>query len=188
MKCFAFKPLTSDMKNNGIDKEHYTFVFNGFTFDVIISIVSIGYEILVAIHTQNWGCVLNMDYNFNVEMPNNDYYTLRDILNLNWSINHFNSSGFLKLLSEQAPRRSNKCGVKYTELRKYTNYRHIDEEDKIYFCGWNDHRKDKRKAHNFDKTEFYFGKTVADYCRKNNISSLWSNISRDEKIVSKPWD
>lgn len=188
MKCIAFQPLTLDMKLNNIDKEHYQFKFNGFTFDVILSIISDGYEILVAIHTHNWGCVLYMNNNFNIEMQDNDYYTLRNILNLNWNTNHFNSSGFLQLLSEQAPRFSNRCGVEYTELRRYISYRHVDEEEKIYFCGWNDHRRDKRKAHNFDKTEFYFGKNVADYCRKNNISSLWSDIPRDEKLLIMPWD
>ena len=64
----------------------------------------------------------------------------------------------------------------------------FDDEDKIYFCGWNDHKADKRKAHNFDKTEFYLGKKVADYCRANNISSLWSDIPRDERRLTNPWD
>lgn len=54
------------------------------------------------------------------------------------------------------------------------------KKDKIYFCGWNDHQKDGRQARNFDKTEYFLGKKVAEYCRENNISSLWSDIPRDE--------
>ena len=187
MRAIAFKPLTADMKNNGIDKEHYCFDYNGFRFDVILSIISNGYEILVAIHAHNWGCVLNMDNNFIVEMPDSDYYSLRAILHLNWKTNHFNSSLFLQLLSKKAPTRSSRTGVNYHELRQYLPYRHVEESNKIYFCGWNDHTKDKRTARNFDKTEFYLGKKVADYCRKNNISSLWSDIPRDERNVTNPW-
>ena len=187
MRAIAFKPLTDDMKNNGIDKEHYCFDYNGFRFDVILSIISNGYEILVAIHAHNWGCVLNMDNNFIVEMPDSDYYSLRAILHLNWKTNHFNSSLFLQLLSKKAPTRSSRTGVNYHELRQYLPYRHVEESNKIYFCGWNDHTKDKRTARNFDKTEFYLGKKVADYCRKNNISSLWSDIPRDERNVTNPW-
>lgn len=187
MKCKEFEPLIKDMKDHDIDKEHYNFDFNGFRFDVILSIVQSGYEILVAIHTENWGCVLNMNNDYYVEVPDDVYYSLRDILHLDWNTNHFNSIAFLQLLSEKSPQHSNCLGVGYTELRRYLPYRHVDEADKIYFCGWNDHKRDGRKAHNFDKTEFYFGNEVACYCRRHNISSLWSDIPRDERKVSKPW-
>lgn len=188
MRCPAFKPLITDMKTHDIDKEHYFFNYNGFRFDTILSIVSTGYEILVAIHTHNWGCVLTMDDDFNIEMQDNDYYSLCSLLNLNWKADHFNSATFLRLLSQNAPLHSNMRGVPYRELRNYLHYRHIDDADKIYFCGWNDHKTDKRKAHNFDKTEFFLGKKVADYCRANNISSLWSDIPRDERRLTNPWD
>ena len=95
---------------------------------------------------------------------------------------------FLRLLSENSPRQSTRQGVDYTELRRYLPYRHVDEEDKIYFCGCNDHQKDRRQARNFDKTEFFLGKAVAEYCRENNISSLWSDIPRDERQLTNPWD
>lgn len=188
MKCTAFAPLINDMKANNIEKEHYYFDFNNFRFDVILSIVHNGYELLVAIHTENWGCVLNMDNNYRIEVLDDVYFTLRNILKLDWNTNHFNSAAFLRLLSERSPQHSNCQSVLYDELWNYLPYRHVEEEDKIYFCGWNDHIKDKRKAHNFDKTEFYFGKKIADYCRKNNISSRWTDIPRDERNITNPWD
>lgn len=187
MRCIGFELLINDMNENNIDKEHYHFDFNGFRFDVILSIVQNGYEILVAIHTANWGCVLNMNNNFYIEVPDNVYFTLRKILKLDWNTNHFNSVAFLRLLSERSPKRSNCKGVEYAELRNYLSYRHVDEENKIYFCGWNDHKRDHRNARNFDKTEFFFGKNIADYCRTHNISSMWSDIPRDEQRVINPW-
>ena len=187
MRCIAFEPLIIDMRNNNTDKEHYHFDYNGFRFDVILSIVQNGYEILTAIHTENWGCVLSMNNNYYVEVPDNVYYSLRKILHLNWSTNHFNSIVFLQLLSENSPKHSSGSGVDYTEIRKFLPYRRVDDAEKIYFCGWNDHIKDGRKAHNFDKTEFFFGKRVADYCRNNNISSMWTDLIKDEKKYNDPW-
>ncbi len=186
MRCPAFEPLTTDMKLNNIEKEHYQFKYNGFMFDVILSFVADGYEILVAIHTHNWGCVLKMNNNFHIEMQDNDYYALRKILHLDWNNDHFSSSAFLRLLSEQAPHSSNRRGVDYKELRNYLPYRQVDERYKIYFNGWNDHIKDNRKAHNFDKTEFYLGKKIADYCREHNISSRWKDVPKDEKRLTNP--
>ena len=43
MRCPAFESLIKDMKKNEIDKEHYSFVYNGFQFDTILSIVTGGY-------------------------------------------------------------------------------------------------------------------------------------------------
>ncbi len=100
MRCTAFEPLITDMKDKNIDKEHYHFDYNGFRFDVILSIVHSGYELLVAIHTENWGCVLNMNSNFYVEVPDDVYYSLREILHLNWNTNHFNSIAFLSIISD----------------------------------------------------------------------------------------
>lgn len=187
MRCIGFDPLIKDMLSKKVDKEHYCFVFNQFKFDVILSITHSSYEILVAIHNENWGCVLNMNANYYVEMSDESYYSLRKILNLNWNTNHFSSAVFLRLLSDKSPRKSSLRGVDYTELRRYLSYRNVEEKDKIYFCGWNDHLKDKRKAHNFDKTEYFFGKHVADYCRQHNISSMWSDIPRHEQKVIEPW-
>lgn len=188
MRCPAFESLINDMNAHNIEKEHYSFNYNGFQFDVILSITHNGYELLVAVHTHNWGCVLTMNQNYNIEVPNDVYYSLCNLLHLNWNIHHFGSATFLRLLSEKAPNKSSCQGVNYEMLIDYLPYRHVDEKDKIYFCGWNDHTKDKRKAKNFDKTEFYFGKTVAEYCRKNNISSMWSDIPRNAQKPKNPWD
>lgn len=188
MKAIAFSNLIHDMKLHKIEKEHYSFIYNHFTFDIILSLTANAYEILIAIHACNWGCVLEMDRNLNVYMQDNDYYSLCKILKLNWNNDHFNSFLFLRLLSEKAPATSNKQGVDYRYLQKYLSYRNVDEKEKIYFCRWNDHITDKRIAHNFDKTEFYFGPTVANYCRRNNISSLWTADKYRTIHYSNPWD
>lgn len=187
MKCLKFSPLLRDMQKHNIDKEHYSFTYKSKKFDVILAIVESGSEILIAIHSDNWGCALKMDELFNVQMDDITYYRLCKILNLTWKKDGFNSDKFLFLLSEKAPRKSGLQGVSYETMRLYTRYRIVSESDKIYFCGWNDHRKGGKKAHNFDKTEFYFGYQVAEYCRRHNISSMWTDIPANETKTETPW-
>lgn len=186
MKAYALKPLIADMQRNDIFIEHYSFTYNGHIFDVVISVKSNGYEILIGVHKSHWGCVLSMDKTLEVNMPDKIYYSLRDILDLKYSDRHFNSFEFLLLLSKSAPKKSACTKVDLSVLRSFTKYRPVDENDKIYFIGWNTHIKDKRQARNFDKTEFFFGKDVADYCRAHNISSLWTSDPAEEKPYSNP--
>lgn len=49
----------------------------------------------------------------------------------------------------------------------------VPDSDKVYFYGWNNHLKDKKKAQNIEKTRILCGDRVADYCQRNNISSMW---------------
>lgn len=186
MKCLKFSPLLRDMKANNIDKEHYSFVYNKLKFDVIIAITKVNYEILLAAHSVNWGCALEMNFDLEVEMPNEVYRSLCDILHLSWQKDKFNSSKFLFLLSEKAPKKSSLQNVDYQELRCYVRYRSVEDSDKIYFCGWNDHIKDRKTARNFDKTEFFFGLQAAEYCRIHNISSLWTDKPHEEVQYISP--
>ena len=49
----------------------------------------------------------------------------------------------------------------------------INEPDRTVFYRWMPQSDTGRTARNYEKTEFYFGKNVADYCREHNISSQW---------------
>lgn len=187
MKAYALKPLINDMKSHSIDKEHFSFTYNQIRFDAILAIMTNGYEILLAANNSNWGCLLYMENDLEIFMPDHYFYSLREILDLNKSEHHFTSFDFLLLLSKSAPKKSSLEKIDYTYLRNFIPYRHIEESQKIYFHGWNDHVKDKRTAHNFDKTEYYFGKSIADYCRRHNISSIWTDEFHKEKPFMEPW-
>ena len=186
MIAYALRPLISNMRKNDIFIEHYSFSYNRHLFDVVISVKATGYEILVGVHKVQWGCVLLMNEKLEVNMSDKDFYSLRNILDLNYSKEGFTSFKFLLLLSKSAPKKSACTKVDPSILRSFTKYRPVDENDKIYFIGWNTHMKDKRKARNFDKTEFFFGKDVADYCRVHNISSLWTSDPAEERSYSNP--
>ncbi len=180
------------MSRKEVEKERFQFQYANHVVDCIFSASSEHYELIIAVHDVNYGFVVEIYQNANgmfiAEIDDEIYNGFCNALGLSYSVDHFTSNALLVLLSNHIPTISAGVGVLYQELRQFVQYRHVEEANKIYFCGWNDHVKDGRKAHNFDKTEFYFGKTVADYCRRYNISSLWTDIRRDEKAVTRPWE
>jgi hypothetical protein len=186
MKLYTLKPLIKDMRKNNIDKEHYTFNYNDFKFDVIISLNMKNIEILVGIHSVNWACVFYSDFALEVNMSDEDFFSLLNILNLKAGKNSFTSFKFLYLLSTSAPKKSSKTKVSAVQLRPFIKVRKVDEANKIFFKGWHPHLTDGKHAKNFDKTEFFFGKKVANYCRANNISSIWTDIPSDEVAYYPP--
>lgn len=183
--------LIPDMMNNHLDKEHFAFNYSNQTIDCILSFSNGHYELLVGIHALNYGFVVTIYQNgvgaYVAEITDNVYRDFCRVLNLSYRGDGFTSNTLLKLLSSHIPPASSGVKITYKTMRQYTKCRPVEESEKIYFKGWNNHVVDKNKAHNFDKTEFYFGKKVADYCRRNNISSLWTNIYRDETRYRNPW-
>lgn len=182
----TLKSLIDDMKQHNVDKDRFTFTYK-IKFDVIISIVEKGYELLIGLHSANLGFVIYVNEKFVAELKDKDYLKLCKCLNLTYKNDKFTSNLFLKLLSSKIPESYTGYKHTYKEMIPFVKCKPIEESKKIYFKGWNDHMKDKNKAHNFEKTEFYFGKEVADYCRKNNISSIWSQFPTDENIFYNPW-
>ena len=172
---YNFKSLIHDMKKNNQDIDKYTFVFNSITFELILDISYSPYDILIGARAKNWACTLKMFPGYTVSMSDKDFYSLCNILNLKPSKDSFTSFKFLKYINDHAPRFCSSSIVRPSDLMPYrkNKIKKTDEADKTVFWGWNDHQIDKRKAQNFAKTELFFGKRVADYCREKNISSIW---------------
>lgn len=181
------KTLVVDMRAKSVEKEHFSFVYARMTFDCIFAFCANEYELLIGIHSENFGLIIPVNERFVAALSAANYYALRDVLKLTAKGDGFTSNIFLKLLSSKIPCCSSGVHIASEEMIKYVKCRHVDEADKIYFKGWNDHTKDGRVARNFDKTEFYFGKTVADYCRVHNISSLWTDIISEKESCHMPW-
>lgn len=180
------KTLVKDIEEHNVNKDKFSFTYK-LKFDVIIAIVETGYELLIGLHDVNFGFVVKVNKRFVTELKSSDYFALCDHLNLSNEKQGFNSNVFLNLLSSKIPLKYSGYKYTYKDMIPFLKCKPVDEAEKIYFKGWNDHTKDNRQARNFDKTEFYFGKEVADYCRKNNISSLWTNIPAEENIYFSPW-
>ena len=131
--------------------------------------------------------LIKVSSDYVAELKADDYFNLCHWLNLSYKNGGFTSNMFLNLLSSKMPDKYSGYKFSYEDMVPYLKCKPVDEAEKIYFKGWNDHIKDHNKARNFEKTEFYFGKEIADYCRKNNISSLWTHIASEKKLYYNPW-
>ena len=186
MEAYALRPLIRDMQKNKVDMEHYTFRFNGFAFDVVISLKPTISQILVGIHNVGWGCVIPMDENLKMCMRDRDFFALCNVLHLKAGKEEFTSFKFLLLLSKSAPKQSSRDTDIVRFIRPFVKYIDVDESDKIYFKEWRPHISDGKRARNFQKTEFFFGKEVADFCRQHNISSVWSPVPLKNERITAP--
>ncbi len=181
--------LADDMLKHDVDKTKFAFTYAKIDVDVIVAIMSSGYELLISVRAKKpEAFVIYVDKWFVAELVSDDYFRLCAALNLNYKNDGFSSSVFLKLLSLKIPKQYSGEKCIYKDLVPFVSLRNVEESDKVYFKGWNDHIKDGRKARNFDKTEFFFGKIVADYCRKHNISSMWTDRPNEEDVYRNPWD
>ena len=91
----TLKNLVNQMKENNVDKDKFSFVYK-VKFDVIVAIVHEGYELLVGLHTVNYGFVVKVNQNFVAELKEDDYYNLCKYLNLSFRNDGFTSNVFLK--------------------------------------------------------------------------------------------
>ena len=183
------RTLIPDMIANGVDKHKFSFMYAKVQFDVIVAIVNDGYELLVGIRSGNgYAMIIKVDKRFVAEFTNDHYGTLLDALNITYRGSGFSSAMFLDLLSSKIPERYSGKKCTYKDMIPFAKLRNVEECEKVYFKGWNDHIKDGRQARNFDKTKFFFGDIVAGYCRKHNISSMWTDKPNEENLYCDPWD
>ncbi|QFJ56141.1 DUF6037 family protein [Pseudobutyrivibrio xylanivorans] len=191
LKFPNLKYLVPDMEKNKVEKEHFSFNYAKQKIDCVFCICNVHYELLVGVHMLNFGFVVNIEKNsageYVAEITDEQYVQFCRALNLSYKGDGFTSNKLLMLLAENTPSCSSGIRIDYGVMRDYIKCRHVDEAYKIYFKGWNDHTSDGNRAHNFDKTEFYFGKEVGDYCRIHNISSIWTDIPREETKYRNPW-
>lgn len=192
MHFYQFSELHHDMVTQKQCMEQFYVTFAGVKFDVIFDISNTPYELLIGAVNKNWACTLKMEKGYQMVMPDNVFWALKKLLNLKAGKEALTSFKFLKHIADNAPPIcSNKLVEPYhlVPFRK-DKIKKDDEPEKTVSIGWNNHLRDKRTAHNFDKTEKYLGKVCADYCRKNNISSLWTYPSNATaaKPAYYPWE
>lgn len=180
-----FYPLYNHMKQTKKLQEKFSFEINRVCFQVIFLIDRTPFQLLIGIADYSLAFVLEVQRGFKTELPDIIYYQICKILNLKYSEDHFSSAKFLRELDSQVPDHCTPYHVEPHEIAPYYK-RDIPDSEKIYFLGWNNHLADGKKARNIEKTRLLLGDTVADFCEKNNISSLWTDIPRETKKYFNP--
>lgn len=184
---YRFKKLSrlhDDMRIHNRTRDQFNFTYSKLEFDVIFLIDRTPFELLVGVKERQFAFTLLVTNNFYTEIPDQTYYQLCRILNLNYSKDKFSSFVFLQYIDEHTPEKCRKSPIEPHEIAYYK--RDIPESDKIYFCGWIDHCTDGRRARNIEKTRSILGDAVADFCEKNNISSCWTSEPKEKTAYRDP--
>lgn len=193
MMKFKFKNLIvlyNEMKKNSKSLEQFQFTYNGVEFDCILDIDSKPFELMIGTVNHNFACILYIEKGFITHMSDDDYFNLCYILNLNYNEHHFSSFAFLKFVDDHIPP---KCSKKIVPVRKLVPFRasqlnRNDREEGFIFCGWLTHKGNNNgHVRNLEKTEKFFGKQVAAYCKKNDISSKWTTDPSKRIDEYYPW-
>lgn len=186
MKLYEIKPLLQDMGRNNAQIDKFKFMYNKVEFEVIVLIERLPFELLFGVIGYNYSFSLTLRAGYELqELPDDVFYKLCDILNLKPGSESFTSYKFLKYVAQRIPTQYSKVKVQPHEIAKYKQ-RNVDEANKIYFCGWKFYESSERNAKNFDKTKKWLGDEAYEFCKRNNISSCWTDIDLKRKDYYSP--
>lgn len=183
--------ICSDMRRKKKGIEQFYVTYNGIQFDCILSIDTIPFELMIGALRHNFACILSIRNGYLTTMSAEDYYKLCEILNLSYSKEHFTSYKFLQFIDDRVP---TTCKEKLVNPKHLIPFRaksitSAEKAEGFIFCGWQRHKGNNNgHVRNLSKTERFLGKTVADYCEKNDISSKWTDDITKAVPLTFPWD
>lgn len=190
MKMYRLAALHGLMETEKQTLEHFTFSLKALCFDVIFLCAEIPYTLMIGVRTANFFTMVPVHEDFRVDLlEDNDFYALKRLLALDKEGDPFTSFKFLRYLDDHVPDHltGNEVDVELYSMLPSSAKKKVDDERKIYFAGWNDHLKDGRQARNFEKTRIMTGSAeIANFCKRNNISSMWSDVPRYNTIPTPP--
>ena len=173
------------MLRQRIDREAFDFTINGVTLKSIFLIDRKPFELIVGVVGTQFGFIVKLYKGFTAEWLNDaDLRELRRLLNLKKSGDQFTSFKLFWKSDAHAPTKCSRQKVSFRDIAYYK--RNVPEADKIFFRGWMHHRADGKTVRNVEKTRMMMGDQIADFCEKNNISSMWSDKQRDAKPFQPP--
>ena len=190
-RMYNIKQLISDMAAHKAKRDLFMFRINDVSFEVVITIDRVPFEILFGVVGHTLAFTLKMYPGYNVELPNwETYKQLCHILKLS-NQQGFNSFSFLKCVNDSVPSCYSGKQIQPHRVARLINNditrkEKVDEFEKIYFVGWLHHDNDNRNARNLEKTRLILGEEAYEFCKDNNISSKWSKEPKDEKKYYDP--
>lgn len=186
----GLRALHQNMKAIGETRAIFSFKYNEKEFSCIFLVDIIPFRLyLTTLGVQPIVFELEIEREYKVKSYLDDYNKLVEYLELKYNPHHvFKPNDFFEALNRKIP-------VRFTTKPNYrevlvvaSKTRKIEEDDKIYFCGWYSNPIGKQvRSENLEKTRSAFGDKKAEICLLNNISSCWTNIPTDENL-SKLYD
>ncbi len=179
------RALHQDMKKVGETRATFPFRYNEKEFSCIFLVDITPFRLyLTTLGVEPIVFELEIERGYKTKSYLDDYNKLVAYLELKYNPDHvFKPNDFFEALNGRIP-------VHFTTKPNYRDVllvaskrRKIEEEDKIYFCGWYSNPKGRHvRSENLEKTRSAFGDEKAEICELNNISSCWTNILIDENL------
>lgn len=184
-KFTSLEILHDDMKKKSEESMIFNFIYNKQMFSCIfltnilpmlLYLCTVGENPLVF--------EISIDHNYQADTYLEDYKKLIRYLNIKYDPKHkFRPIDFFDALNMNIPHKFNLSPNYKDILMTVAKKRNIEEENKIYFCGWKNNAKGyKVSEKNLEKTKFAFGEKLAAVSKATNKSSCWSANSNEEDL------
>ena len=188
MKMFGFtglKILHKDMMKKGEERVTFPFEFSGKTFSCIFLTDIIPYRLyLTTLGLYPVVFELEIEKGYKSKCFIDDYKKLVDYLEIKYDPTHkFVPFDFFEVLNKRIPKKFTVRPDYKDTLKIASKRRKIEEEAKVYFCGWRRNAEGKNvREENLEKTRSAFGNAKAEMCKIKNISSCWTDCACEEKL------
>ncbi|WP_028401076.1 DUF6037 family protein [Ectobacillus panaciterrae] len=189
MRLDGLIPLYRDMKDQGLNRYKFDFIFNKVHFDVFFFIDESPFKLMFGVKMKNFYFEIDLHKGFKINTYLGEKYgELCKVLGLEYDPNSsFKSSYFFQEFNQKIP--SNAHRNSYPKPYEVALYRRdVEEADKIYFWGWLSHETTGKnvRPENLEKTRILLGVDAYEACKRNNISSKWTDDKRKAITVTMP--
>lgn len=177
--------LHNDMRRKREGRATFPFEYNGKAFSCIFLTDIIPYRLyLTTLGAYPEVFELEIEKGYKTKCFIDDYKKLIDYLEIKYDPTHkFVPLDFFEVLNKKIPREFKECPNYKDTLKIASKRRKIDEETKIYFCGWRRNAPGQNvQEKNLEKTRSAFGDAKAEMCKRKNISSCWTDCAREEEL------
>lgn len=181
--------LLENMRSKEMSKCVFGFQYNAHPFSCIFVIDTTPFCLYITSLGEMPFCIekkVNKDYTISTYLSGDEYKKLSKYLDLHYDKEHpFMPGAFFQSLDTDI-KKIDIRETKYSDVLKAARLnRKVEEENKIFFCGWrnNNIRKYHVRPDNLEKTRLAFGDEVANKCRRLNLSSCWTDKESEENLT-----
>ncbi|MDR0182392.1 DUF6037 family protein [Lysobacter arvi] len=184
MKLNGLAALHASMREAGMLRARFKVQHNHLTFACLFLADITPYELALGCVGRNLLLLYKVDAHFETSPYLGDQFgALKEALrNGAHTGNALQPSVFLAEIDGKLPRTANAVAAPTgSDIARV--YRHVEDADKIYFCGLQDNSSRGRRVtpSNLEKTRLFLGESAYDFCRSKNISSCWTDDARRER-------
>ncbi len=190
MRLSGLEPLYRSMHAQNIERTKFRYQHNHLTFECMFFIDLQPFELVMGCIGHNFTIFLEVRPGFEITpfIERETFFSLREALFQGaGSPNKFDPTAFFTEFNRHIPNHTSPENTPEPhEVARY--YRHVEEADKIYFCGWRDNTKVGKHvtAENLAKTLRLLGERAHELARRRNLSTCWTDVYENRTTFAMP--